>query len=86
MEYVPMVLLQSKRNVELLQGVQYQALRIILKAPHRASSTEMHRKANIDTMAVRLNNLNDSYWMKCRLNGNELIEKLFVDNDDEMNL
>jgi len=79
MEYVPTVVLESENNVKLLQGVQYQALRIILKEPLRASSTEMHTKANLETISTRLNKLNDNYWDKCRRNGNELIEKLCVE-------
>jgi len=76
MEYVSKVIVESENNVKLLQGFQYQALRIILKEPLRASITEMHTKANLKTMSTRLNNLNDNYWNKCRMNGNELIEKL----------
>ncbi len=79
MEYIPTVVLKSEDNVKLLQGVQYQALRIILKEPLRASSTEMHTKANLETISTRLNKLNDNYWDKCRRNGNELIEKICVE-------
>ena len=80
MEYVPEVLLKSENNVKLLQGIQYQALRIILKAPPRSSSKDMHAKANLETMSTRLKRLNKNYWDKCQTNENELIEKL---NDDQ---
>ena len=80
MEYVPEVLLKSENNVKLLQGIQYQALRIILKAPLRSSSKDMHAKANLETMSTRLKRLNKNYWDKCQTNENELIEKL---NDDQ---
>jgi len=42
-------------------------------------STEIQTKADLETMSTRLNKLNDNYWHKCRLNGNELIEKLCVE-------
>ena len=63
----------------MCQGVQYQALRIIYKAPIKTSSKEMHTKANIETMNERLTNLSKSYLRRAISNDNKLISKLVQD-------
>jgi len=76
MEYAPPVLLQSKNNVEMLQIIQNKALRIIYKEHSRSSSEPLHKRANLETMKVRLETLEGKYWARCKDSGNELINSL----------
>ena len=76
MEYAPTVILQSKNNVEMLQIIQNKALRIIYKEPPRSSSEPLHRRANLETMEVRLKSLDEKYWASCKDSKNELIGTL----------
>ena len=76
MEYAPSLTLQSPHNVALLQGIQYQALRIIFKAPINTSSKELHGKANLDTLAIRLEKLKNNYLKSALNTNNPLIELL----------
>jgi len=73
MEYAPPLFLISPVNIAKLQGIQYQALRIIYKAPIKTSSTELHSKAKINQMKVRLTNLSNKYIVKAINTNNEII-------------
>ena len=75
-EYAPPVLLRSRNNISTLQIIQNKALRIILKVPYRTSTTELHDRKAIETIATRINKLNNNYWRNCDLYNNQLIKKL----------
>ncbi len=66
MEYTPPVLLQSKSNVEMLQIIQNKALKIIFKENPRSPSEPLHKRANLETMEVRLKSLAEKYWTNCK--------------------
>ena len=85
MEYAPPLSLISSSNVAKLQGIQYRALRIIYKAPLKASSTELHNKAQLDTMHTRLTNLSKKYLEKAINNNNELISVLINNHTSLIN-
>ena len=74
MEYALSLILQSSHNVEMLQGIQYQALRIIYKAPLMTSIKELHSKANIVTLDSRLKQLNNNYLNSALNSENPLLE------------
>jgi hypothetical protein len=76
MEYAPPLSLISSVNIAKLQGIQYQALRIIFKAPIKTSSTELHNKAKLNQIKVRLTNLSHKYLVKAINTNNELILNL----------
>ena len=79
MEYAAPLSLITKSNINKLQGIQYQALRIIYKAPLKSSSTELHNKANQETMKIRQEKLSSNYLIKATCSNNELINSL-IDN------
>ena len=81
MEYAPPLSLISTSNISRLQGVQYQALRIIYKAPLKSSSTDLHNKAKISTVNIRLNYLSKKYLTKAIYTNNELINILIVNRN-----
>jgi len=81
MEYAPPLSLISTSNISKLQGVQYQALRIIYKAPLKSSSTDLHNKAKISTVNIRLNYLSKKYLTKAIYTNNELINILIVNRN-----
>ncbi len=76
MEYAPSLILRTKSNIDNLKAVQYHALRTIFKAPLRTSSTELHKKANLETVETRLNKLNKNYMENCKNSQNDLINLL----------
>lgn len=76
MEYASPLLILSDHNIKLLQGIQYQALRIIYKAPFMASSKELHSKANLETVHIRLLNLSKNYVIRVTKSENPLFAKL----------
>ena len=77
MEYAAPLTILSNANIKLLQGVQYQALKIIYKAPFMASSTELHLKAGIENIDNRLLGLSE----RSSKVGNPLILKLLQTTD-----
>ena len=58
------------------QGIQYQALRIIFKAPPKASSIELHQRAKVNSIKTRLSNLSLKYLIRAINTNNELIRIL----------
>ncbi len=81
MEYAAPLTILSNANIRLLQGVQYQALRIIYKAPLMASSTELHLKAGIENIHNRLLGLSKKFVERASKVGNPLILKLLQTTD-----
>lgn len=65
----------SDYNKKRLQGIQYHALRHILKSPFMTSSTEMHNLLNVRTLDERFNDLNNRY-IQSALSNNDLINNL----------
>ncbi len=76
MEFAPPLSLISTSNISKLQGVQYQALRIIYKTSLKASSTDLHNRAKLSTVNIRLN-----YLTKAINTNNELINILIVNRN-----
>ncbi len=76
MEYATSLSLISSVNIVKLQGIQYQALRIIYKSPIKTSSTELHKKTKLNQMKARLTNLTHKYIVKALNTYNELIGNL----------
>jgi len=85
MDYAAPLTLLSNANIRLLQGVQYQALRIIFKAPYMASSTELHAKAGIESIKQRLMGLSKKYVERATKVSNPLILKLLQPLDTSAN-
>lgn len=89
-EYAPQLLTQSKK-INRLQGIQYQALKIIYNKKDYIenefqihSSREMHKESNLDKIDIRLNMLSQKYLQKNITNNNELIRKLIDEFDDKL--
>ncbi len=77
MKYATSLSLISSVNIFKLQGIQYQALRIIYKSPIKTSSTERKwAKTNLNQMKARLTNLTHKYIVKALNTYNELIGNL----------
>ena len=76
MEYAPPILLQSTNNIEMLQITQNKALKIIYRDHPRSPSEPLHKRANLETMEVRLKALDEKYWARCKETENELIKTL----------
>jgi len=73
MEYAAPLTILSNANIRLLQGAQYQALRIFYKAPLMAFSTELHLKVGIENIHNRLLGLSKKYVERASKVGNPLI-------------
>ena len=69
----------SNYNINKLQGIQYQALKIIYKEKVMCSSNYLHDISGIKTIETRLYDLSAKYIEKAILNNNELIIKLLND-------
>jgi hypothetical protein len=61
LEYAAPILVLNDYNIKKLHGIQYQALRIILKKPIKTSNKEMHEECNIIQIENRLFNLSRNY-------------------------
>lgn len=63
-EYAAPILIVNDSNIRRLHGIQYSALRIILKKPIKTSSKEMHKETNLLTIEERLYKLANNYLVK----------------------
>ena len=81
MEYAAPLIIVSDNNIKRLQGIQYQALKIILKAPFMESSSAMHKTANIESIKIRLEKLSTNYLTKAINSNNPLITKLIKERE-----
>ncbi len=75
MDYAAPLTLLSNANIRLLQGVQYQALRIIFKAPYMTSSSQLHAKEGVESIKQRLMGLSKKYVERATKVSNALILK-----------
>ena len=68
----------SKTNLNTLQVIQNNALRIILKKPilTRTKISDLHKEANIDMIKDRFNKLRNRYVKKAIENNNPTIREL----------
>ena len=76
MEYTAPTLLMSKYFMQQMQGVQYRALKIILKKGYKTSSTYLHSTAKIETIEERFKKISINYLNNAILNKNPLILEL----------
>ena len=76
MEYASPLTQLRMVNIKTLQGIQYNALRIIFKAPLATSSAELHTRAKIETIRSRIAKLSQNYLNNANKYNNELIVQL----------
>ena len=77
MEYAAPALFISKYYIQLMNGIQYKALKIIFKEKTGVSSTSLHNKAKISTISNRFNLLSKNYFKNSIVNLNPLNTSLY---------
>lgn len=79
LEYAAPILVLKQANINRLKGIQYHALRIILKKPIMTSSKELHELAGIAELEDRLYSLSTNYLKKNE--ENPIVQMLLKEND-----
>jgi len=82
MEYAAPLIIMSQYNINKLNGIQYNALRLIHKEAPGVSSTYLHDLSEIKKVKERLVELSRNYIVKAIEKSNPLLMKLFSEVSD----